>query len=287
MAEPAPPPFDPVQGGRDIVEDLEIELLLEGIWRRYGYDFREYDRGFIRERVQGRLREENLVTASQLLERVLRSPRSLDGFLDGGADLADTFCRPAKVWRTLRRKAVPFLRTYPSVRAWTAGSSSEGDLYSLLLLLREELSRGFTIYATDLHEGRISRARAGAFPRKQVPRLSKSFAAAGGRRPLSTYLVIAEGKALLHPEHADRIVFASHNPATDASFNDFHLILARHAMEGTSDALRARVHDLMYESLVRFGFLQLGAGETLEGTPHARRYKAIDRAAGLYQKTGN
>lgn len=268
------------------VEDLEIELLLEGIWRRYGYDFREYDRAFMRGRVQARLREENLVTASQLLERVLRSPSSLDGFLDGGTSIADGFCRPAKLWRTLRRKAMPYLRTYPSIRAWAAGNSSEGDLYALLLVLQEELSRSFTVYATDLHEARLSRARSGAVPRKDLPKLAKRYAAAGGRRPLAYYFESVDGKSTLHPNLAERIVFASHNPATDASFNDFHLIVARNAMEGYSDALRARAYELMDESLVRFGFLVLGAGGSLEGMPKARRYKAVDRAAGVYQKTG-
>ena len=92
MADPAPP---------QEVEDLEIELLLEGIWRRYGYDLRQYDRRYIRERVQSRLREEGLETASQLQERVLRNADSLDGLLDGGEESFEAFFRPAKVWNML------------------------------------------------------------------------------------------------------------------------------------------------------------------------------------------
>lgn len=266
------------------VEDLEIELLLEGIWRRYGYDFREYDRGFIRDRVQDRLRQERLVTASQLLERVLRKPESLDGFVDGGGASADALFRPAKVWRSLRRIALPALRTYPSVRAWALSCSSEGDLCSLLLLLEEELTRSYKLYATDLHERRLRRARPGSFRRARIPMLSKQFAAAGGRRSLSDYLESSNGKALLLPSLRKRIVFASHNLATDASFNDFHLILARNTMKGLSGALRARVYRLIHESLVRLGFLMIGAGESLEGSPYARCYEAVDPGAGLYQK---
>jgi chemotaxis protein methyltransferase CheR len=269
------------------VEDLEIELLLEGIWRRYGYDFRNYDRSYIRRRVEGRLQEEGLVTASQLLERVLRRPDSLAGFLEGTKEAADDFCKPARAWRALRRKAMPLLRTYPSVRAWAAGCRSQGDLASLLLVLEEELSRLYTLYATDLHEGRIQRLRTESFPRKEVPRLSKLFSAAGGKRRFSAYLENTDGKSFLQPNLTERVVFGLHNPATDASFNDFHLIVARDAMQGFNDALRARVHGLIYDSLVRFGYLMLGSSGTLEGTAHADRYKVIDGAAGLYQKTGN
>jgi chemotaxis protein methyltransferase CheR len=276
-AEPAP---------RQDVEDLEIELLLEGIYRRYGYDFRDYDRAYMRKRVEDCVQREGLQTASQLLERVLRRPSSFESFLDCVGESGEIFCKPVRVWRALRRKAMPLLRTYPSVRAWAAGCRSQADLVALLLVLEEELSRSYTLYATDYHEGRIRRVRTETFSRKEVPRLSKLFSAAGGKRRLSTYLENADGKSFIHPNLSERIVFGLHNPMTDASFNDFHLILARDAMNGFNASLRARVHGLIYESLVRFGYLLLGTGDTLEGTPHENRYKAVDAAAGLYQKIG-
>jgi len=283
--EAAKPPGERTSA-RD-VEDLEIELLLEGIFRRYGYDFREYDRAYIRKRVADRLEKEGLVTASQLLERVLRRPASLDAFLDGLGEVADTFCKPARVWRSLRRKVLPQLRTYPSVRAWAAGCRSQADLLPLLLVLEEELSRSYTLYATDFHEGRIQRLREEAFPRKEVPRLARLYAAAGGKRRLSSYLESNDGKSFVHPNLSERMVFGIHNPTTDSSFNEFHLILARDAMRGFNAALRARVHGLIYDSLIRFGFLMLGTGDTPDGTPVEERYRLIDRAAGIYQKIGS
>jgi chemotaxis protein methyltransferase CheR len=271
---------------RDI-EDLEIELLLEGIFRCYGYDFREYDRGYIRKRVADRLHKEGLVTASQLLERVLRRPASLTAFLDGLGEDAETFCKPARVWRSLRRKVMPQLRTYPSVRAWAPGCRSQADLVSLLLVLEEELSRSYMLYATDLHEGRIQRVRTEAFRRKEVPRLARLYAAAGGKRRLSSYLDSTDGKSFVHPNLSERMVFGIHNPTTDASFNEFHLILARDAMRGFNAALRARVHGLIYDSLIRFGYLMLGNEDTPDGTPVEGRYQVVDRAAGIYQKIGS
>jgi chemotaxis protein methyltransferase CheR len=266
------------------VEDLEIELLLEGIWRRYGYDFREYDRGFIRQRVQSLLREGRLMTASQLLERVLRDPAALDAFLDHADDAADTFFKPARMWKALRRKAVPILRTYPSVRAWSLGGPSDGDLYALLILLDEELSRPYTLYATDLHDRRVGKARSAVFPREELPALEKSYSSSGGRGHLVDYLQTTNGKAAVVPGLRKHVVFASHNPATDGSFNQFQLILARHAMKGFNETLKARVMRLIHESLVRLGFLVLGVGGTLDGTPHGGCYRAVDRGSGLYQK---
>jgi chemotaxis protein methyltransferase CheR len=269
------------------VADLEIELLLEGIWRRYGFDFRDYDREYMRRQVAGRLQQEGLQTVSQLLERILRRPAALDSFLDDLGESSDTFCKPARAWRTLRRKAMPLLRTYPSVRVWTTGCRSQGDLVSLLLVLEEELRRSYTLYVTDFRESRIQRVRGEPFERKEVPRLSRLYAAAGGKRKLSSYLENMDGKSVLHPNLTERVVFGLHNPTTDASFNEFHLILAREPMKGFNEALRSRVHGLIYESLVRFGYLVLASGERLDGTPHERGYRPVDVAAGLYQKVGN
>jgi chemotaxis protein methyltransferase CheR len=278
-------PFDSAQGRLE-VEDLEIELLLEGIWRRYGYDLRDYDRPYIRARVQSRLKKERLESVSQLQERILRSPGALDGLLDGDEDESfDSFFKPARLWKSLRKKVVPVLRTYPSVRAWSAGGGSEGALYSLLLLLHEELSRPYTVYATDLREDRIGRVRAGSLPRNRLTSLAKAQAVGGGRRPLAEYLDDGDGQPRICPAIQHRVVFASYNPVTDASFNEFHLILARRAMHGFGDALRARAQRLIDDSLIRFGFLVLESGETPAGRPG--RYRTVDRGAGLFQKVAD
>ncbi|RPH52359.1 MAG: hypothetical protein EHM91_00355 [Planctomycetota bacterium] len=266
------------------VEDLEIELLLEGIWRRYGYDFREYDREYVRERVQALLRHGGFGTATQLLERVLRDPEPLEAFLSPGEGAADSFFKPAKVWLTIRRKAIPILRTYPSIKAWALGGSSEGELYALLILLEEELSRPYTLYATGLHARRIGRDRSVLFSKTQLPRLSKSYASAGGRRKLDDYLQRNNGQSAVLPELKNRVVFASHNLATDGSFNEFQLILARNAMKGFNQELRARAFRLIDESLVRFGFLVLRNGDSPDGFLPAGAYRVLDRGAGLYQK---
>src|ERR1041384_4777449 len=117
-ADPASLPQTPVQRKQE-VEDLEIDLLLEGIWRRYGYELGEYDRHYIRLRLQPPLQRGGLKATPELQDRILRSPAALDGLLDGDEDESfDSFFKPARLWKALRRKAIPALRTYPSVRAW-------------------------------------------------------------------------------------------------------------------------------------------------------------------------
>lgn len=270
-------------GAQDL-EEIEIDLLLEGIRRRYGCDFKEYDRGYIRQRVRTRLREEGVETASHLLERVLRRPASFDAFVDSPGEPGAALFRPSRVWRAIRHKALPALRTYPSVRAWVAGPSSDDDLLSVLVLLEEELSRPYTVYATDVGDRHERQTRFGRFSTGLLPGLSRSYAAAGGRRRLTDHLRAGEGWVTLLPPLRSRIVFASHHFATDASFNDFHLILARRSLSRFSPPLRDRSFRVIHGSLVRFGFLVLGPGESPEGTQQERAFRPIAHGAGIYQR---
>jgi len=266
------------------LEDLEIDLLLEGIRRRYGVDLAEYDRRFIRQRVRARLRAEGVETASHLLERVLRRPASFDAFLDPRSEDESALFRPVRAWRALRQKALPALRTYSSVRAWVAGPSADNDLVALLVLLEEELSRNYTVYATEIGDWTGRAARFGGLRASQLRSLSRNYAAAGGRRRLSEHVRSDGPRARLLPELRNRVVFGSHNLATDASFNDFHLIVVRSSLSRFSPQLRERSLRLVHESLVRFGFLLLGPEESPKGTPYAESYRPVVRSAGLYQK---
>jgi chemotaxis protein methyltransferase CheR len=273
-------PFD-VQA----VEDLELDLFLEGIWRRYGADLRIHDRRSLWERVRHRLREERLETVSQLLERVLRRPESFVALMRSGQTEEGVF-QPAPVWRALRHKALPLLRTYPSVRGWVIGGASESDLYSLLFLLEEELSRSYSLYATQLYP-LPERVRFAHFRKSEVRNLSRTYASAGGRRRVTDFLTRSNGKALILPSLRKRIVFASHNLATDASFNEFHVIIARNILSQFNGDVRLRCVRLFHDSLVRFGFLLLGSGESPGGLSTSRGYRELDRRTGLYQKVAD
>jgi chemotaxis protein methyltransferase CheR len=230
------------------------------------------------------LRAEGVETASHLLDRVLRRPASFDAFLDPRSEEESALFRPVRVWRALRQKALPSLRTYSSVRAWVAGPSADNDLIALLVLLEEELSRNYTVYATEIGDWNGRAARFGGLRASQLRSLSRNYAAAGGRRRLSEHVRSDGPRARLLPELRNRVVFGSHNLATDASFNDFHLIVVRSSLSRFSPPLRERSLRLAHESLVRFGFLLLGPEESPKGTPYAESYRPVVRSAGLYQK---
>src|SRR5687767_11858351 len=135
------------------LERLEIELLLEGIFRQYGFDFRAYAYASIRRRLWKRIEEEGLSSISALQEQVLHQPEMMEKLLLDLSINVTAMFRDPNFYQTFREHVVPLLRTYPFLRLWHAGCSTGEEVYSMAMLLREEgLYDRARIYATDINE---------------------------------------------------------------------------------------------------------------------------------------
>jgi chemotaxis protein methyltransferase CheR len=289
MAEPAAAlgsNDDPIPRLRDsALERIELELLLEGIYRQYGYDFREYALGSLRRRLWRRAHAEGARTLSALQELVLHDPACMQRLLADLSINVTSLFRDPTFYSAFRQKAAPLLRTYPFIRIWTAGCASGEEAYSMAILLHEEgLYERTRIYATDTNEAVLARARAGRFPADRLAEYERNHERAGGTRSLSEYLEIDGGSAVFAPHVSEHIVFAEHDLVTDRSFNEFHVIFCRNVMIYFSRALQDDVHRLFYDSLAQFGVLALGRRETLRFTPFEDAYETLDVSEKLYRK---
>jgi chemotaxis protein methyltransferase CheR len=269
LAETSAPDTEPV-------EEVEVRLLLEGIWRHYGFDFREYAPTSMRRRIRHFMEDEGLATVSALQDRVLHDRTSLLRFMQALTVHVTSMFRDPGFYRALREVVVPVLRTYPVVRIWHAGCSTGEEVYSVAILLREEGLYGrCRIYATDLNERVLRRAQTGLLPASAMRENGRNFVAAGGRGPFSRWYTPSAEGAVLDPSLRDNVVFAQHNLATDGSFQEFNLILCRNVLIYFSRPLQDRVHRLLHASLVRFGFLALGAKETVRFSSEESRYQEL------------
>ncbi len=249
------------------VEEIEVALLLEAIYRRYGFDFREYAPASLRRRLWRRVIAEGLQTLSALQERVLHDPACMERLLlDLSINVTSMFRDPT-FYAAFREKAVPLLRTYPFTRIWIAGCSTGEEVYSLAILLGEEgLYDKTRIYATDINEAVLEQARAGVFPIERMRDYTQNYIAAGGARAFSDYYTAKYDGAVFKRSLAENVVFAQHNLATDSAFNEFHLILCRNVMIYFAKPLQDHVHTLFYESLAHLGVLALGQNESIRFT---------------------
>jgi chemotaxis protein methyltransferase CheR len=267
------------------LEQIEIELLLEEIHRRYGFDFREYAPASLQRRLQRRMDGEKVETVSALQNLILQDPAVMERlFLDLSVNVTAMFRDPT-FFLAFREKVVPVLRTSPLARLWVAGCSTGEEVYSLAILLAEEgLTDRVHIDATDINEAVIETARLGVFPLNKMQEYTQNYIRAGGFRSFSQYCVASDNSAKIARELVEGVVFARHNLASDDAFNTFNVITCRNVLIYFAQPLQERVHRLFYESLAAHGILALGQRETIRFSPHESSYEELDAQERLYRK---
>jgi chemotaxis protein methyltransferase CheR len=276
---------DAAPESQDDLETLELELLLEAVYRRYGFDFREYAPASLKRRLWRRVVAEGLSTVTQLQDRVLHEPACMERLLLDLSINVTAMFRDPSFYLALREQVIPLLRTYPFTRIWCAGCSTGEEVYSLAILLQEAgLYDRTRIYATDINEQVLETARAGVFPLDKMKLYTQNYLKGGGTHEFSEYYVAAYDSARFIRSLTENIVFAQHNLVSDRAFNEFNVIVCRNVMIYFDTTLQDRVHRLFYESLDTFGVLALGRKESVAFTPFADHYETIDAAERLYRK---
>ena len=267
------------------LERLEIELLLEGIYRHYGFDFRTYAYSSLRRRVWKRIKAEQLNSVTALQERVLHNREVMEKLLlDLSVNVTAMFRDPT-FFLAFRHQVVPMLRTYPFIRIWCAGCSTGEEVYSLAILLEEEeLYDRTRVYATDMNEVVLQNARGGIFPLSRMQEYTENYIQAGGTRSFSEYYTAKYEGALFSPALLRNIVFSQHNLVTDRSFSEFNVVLCRNVLIYFNRDLQNRVHNLFYESLINFGILGLGSKETLRFSAYETCYEPVNAREKLFRK---
>jgi chemotaxis protein methyltransferase CheR len=267
------------------VHDIEVRLLVEAIYLRWGHDFREYALASLKRRVLQACQRMNAASISALQERVLHDDAAFSELLQYLTVPVSEMFRDPAYFLALRRHVVPVLRTYPSLKVWVAGCSTGEEPYSLAILLHEEALLARTIlYATDINTASLQKARQGIFPLDSMQAFTRNYQRAGGQRSFSDYYTAAYGGALFDKRLRESITFADHSLATDAVFSETHLVSCRNVLIYFNRSLQDRALGLFHESLAHRGFLGLGSKETLEFSSYASRFEVVSRPDRIYRK---
>jgi chemotaxis protein methyltransferase CheR len=260
-------------------------LLLEAIHSVFGYDFRQYARSTLKRRLKEVAAKRGLASLSELQGRVLRDPELLNAVVTALSVQVSSFFRDSHFFLAFRRKVVPFLKTYPSLRLWHAGCATGEEVYSTaIVLMEEQLLNRSQIYATDVNVDALDAASRGGYTAETISSSELGYKASGGNRSLADYFQVVGKRARFREDFKERINFFRHNLVTDNSFKEFHVILCRNVLIYFGKPLQDRVHEILYNSLVPFGVLGLGAHETLHLTPKQKRYRTLDDMARLYRR---
>jgi chemotaxis protein methyltransferase CheR len=265
--------------------DIEIKLLIEAIYLKYSYDFRDYSGASVKRRLLHALRQFECETVSRLQERLLHEPGMFSELLQYLTIPVSEMFRDPEHFLAIRRNVVPLLKTYPSLKLWIAGCSTGEEVYSLAILLREEglLDRSL-IYATDINPISLERAKQGIYSLEAIRAYTESYHRAGGKHSFSDYYTAAYDHAILDSTLRDNVTFADHSLATDSVFSETHMVTCRNVLIYFNKTLQDRAFGLFHESLCHRGFLMLGAKETLDFSAYANRFETLSRPERIYRK---
>ena len=266
-------------------EKIEINLLLEAIFQKYGYDFRYYSSAHIRRRIRRRQELAGIKSISALQHRLLNDESFFQTiFNDLSINVTEMFRDPS-FYLAVRRKVVPILATYPFIKVWHAGCATGEELYSMTILLKEEgLFKRLQLYGTDFNEIVLQKAREGIVSAKSLKEYTKNYQRGGGKSSFADYYTARYDRALLAPELKEKILFANHNLVTDQVFGEMQMIVCRNVLIYFSRELQNRVIRLFHDSLCRGGILCLGTRESLRLSDLADRFTKLLPEEQIYQK---
>ncbi len=266
-------------------EEIEIKLLIEAIRLKYGYNFSQYSPASLTRRIKKGLSETGMKRISEMIPPIIYDGTFFDSFvLNLSVNVSEMFRDPL-FFLSLRKKVVPYLKTFPHIKIWSAGVSSGEEVYSLAILLKEEnLYEKSSIYATDFNTAVLETAKKGIYPADDIKKSTKNYQKSGGKESFGNYYLADYGSAIFDRSLKENIVFANHNLVTDGVFGEMNLILCRNVLIYFNEKLQNRVFKLFYDSLRQNGFLCLGSKETINFSDIAEYFVPVVKDLKIYQK---
>jgi chemotaxis protein methyltransferase CheR len=269
------------------LKDIEFDLLLEGIQRRRGYDFRNYSQASLRRRVALLMSKLGLDHVSELIPRILRDDAVYNDLLKEMSVTVTEMFRDPRFYVDVREKVFPYLRSYPLIKIWHAGCATGEEVYSMAIMLKEEgLYKRSQIYATDFNNESLDKAKEGIYDLDRMKKFMGNYNKTKPKASFSDYYHARYEAAKMSDSLKEHITFANHNLVTDGVFGEMNLVLCRNVMIYFNKDLQNRVLRLFRDSLCHRGFLCLGTKESLLFSDVAEEFEDVSEKQRVFRKRG-
>jgi two-component system CheB/CheR fusion protein len=279
--------FDRGQPGVFNLPDVTDFLLsvCEDLRHRLGHDFSQYKRSTMFRRIQRRMQVVGASTGAEYLERLRDKPDEADLLFRDLLINVTCFFRDAEAFDYLRREVIPALLNdkgaSDTVRIWTPGCSSGEEAYSIAILVAEALGRlkakpGVQIFATDIDEPMLQKARKGSYPPSAVKDVPLEL--------LDRYFFAQEDEYLLSQSIRDMVRVSNHNLIKDPPFSRVDMIVCRNLLIYLNTTLQQRLIPVFHYSLRPKGWLFLGPAENIANRNDL--FETAEPSFKLYRRKG-
>lgn len=194
------------------------------------------------------------------------------------------FYRDWDVWRSLKKDVLPLVSAYDTIRIWHAGCSTGEEVYSMAILAAElGLSSKIRLFATDISEKALRKARKGAFRDKIMQQNFENIREIVGLENFKRYFTIENEIWQIRFDLLPEISFQKKDLSSMNPFSKFDLILCRNVMIYFNLELQQRVIDLFSRSLFRNGFLITGKKESVKLVCDIPGFRAFQPEERIFQ----
>src|SRR5688572_28613868 len=272
----------PMPGDGAAPADEDLSRVFEILQPASGVDFRHYKLPTVRRRVLRRMALHRIPDTAAYLKLLEASPEEVHGLFQDLLIHVTSFFREPESFDVLPAEVFPRLIGRDAdrpIRAWVCGCATGEEAYSLAIALLEFLqskpsAARVQIFATDVSETAVEKARAGVYP--------ASIAADVGPVRLRRFFTRTDGHYRVSKQIRDLCVFARQDLTKDPPFSRLDLVMCRNVLIYMNAVLQRKLISMFHYALVPDGHLMLGQAESVG--PHLASFSLVDKRVRLYRK---
>ena len=243
-----------------------LEKIFILLRTKTGHDFSMYKKNTVYRRIERRMNIHQINKIAAYARYLQENSQEVNLLFKELLIGVTSFFRDPAAWEQLQEKAIPALLTgHPAgraLRAWSVGCSTGEEAYSLAMAFKEALEQvkvkeNFTlqIFATDLDQETIDKARQGIYPTNIVTDVSPER--------LKRFFIKEENGYRVNKNIREMLTFATQNVIMDPPFTKLDILLCRNLLIYLTPELQKKLLPLFHYSLNPGGVLFLGSAETI------------------------
>ena len=264
---------------------LETGLFVEGLYRRYGVDFRAFEPAGLARKLDAFVAQAGIENISALQGRVLHELDFAKQVMRHLSRNTSAFFTAPQSFMAMRCAALPVLRSAAWPVIWVAECGDPGLVMQLAAMLEEEGLLGKTqLFVTSANDELLDEVGAIAVAAESMPERDERHLKGGGRHSLLDYCERKADQYQLRADLRHNIVWGQYDLASDGSFNEFHLVVCQRPLREFDLSLQRRALGLFSQSLCNFGILQVEPPSDVLGTEFARDFSCVLGEQGIYRR---
>ncbi len=263
--------------------DPVFESLLEFLKAARGFDFTGYKRSSLVRRVQKRMQTVEIAGYDDYRAYLEAHPAEFDALFDTILINVTAFFRDAGAWTALAERFLPEILgrkgSEEPIRVWSAGCATGEETYTLVMILAEALgAQAFRervkVYATDLDEDALGRARQASYPGGDLDELPDGFR--------ERYFEPAGARFVFRPDLRRQVIFGRHDLVQDAPISQLDLLVCRNVLMYFNAEVQARVLARFHFALRPHGLLFLGRAEMMRS--HGALFSPAELSSRIFRR---